>query len=381
MAPLKKSLSLGAWSESDEGRSSDAWSDYQARPPAAAQEPLRPKTPEDQAAKEEPPSPKAKPRPKLAKPKMKLIWTEITPQEEVVIVPYLNDRKATLEERAQRLDERSQLVLRTNVDLEARIAEEDHSIADLRVELDCRQDEWSNLQSLMQERKDEHEEAQARLARLREQRVSEEKRLRERHLDLSERLGQLTNEWHRLIRSQAEEERKVQQNRVVFEDLRTQVRTLEQRKADLEFGDGSPGAAAAEAGDPSTASRLFDHVVSSGPARLPDAARKEPSIFGSSNNSDCDDRASCTYSTSNLGDAVPERAFGTFGDRPTFGEGDAIDEGAGSEIASPRRSTSQSPKPPDPSRRSTSQSPKPPPEPRVGVARPPLYRSASRGSQ
>mmetsp|Transcript_28447 Transcript_28447/g.90637 ORF Transcript_28447/g.90637 Transcript_28447/m.90637 type:complete len:283 (+) Transcript_28447:87-935(+) len=161
-------------------------------------------------------------------------WMDALALEDAVLEPYLEFEKLSDAEWLRRLEEKAQTVLRTNVQLQGQLREQDHVLQELRGLQAARQEQHKELQAELLEAKARQGQAEAKSREVREHCVAEERRLRERGGALRERMAALARENAQLEDGRRQEERHAARHRALLVELKRQTAGLVERRAELE---------------------------------------------------------------------------------------------------------------------------------------------------
>lgn len=161
-------------------------------------------------------------------------WADLDALETAVVAPYVAFTKLTDAQWLQQLGDNAQSVLHTNSQLQEELFKQEQMVRNLRRQLKVREQEYAQLQEQLLLGKSEQAQVEAKLRSVREQRVAEERRLRDQGVSLYNRLGSLAQENLRLEGQRHDEEVRIERNRSLLSDLRSEAARLEMRKAEFE---------------------------------------------------------------------------------------------------------------------------------------------------
>lgn len=162
------------------------------------------------------------------------MWDGIEISSKVCMEPYLELYNLSTEEALERGRKQTHTIQQTNVVLQQRLKEYVVSISTLKEQLKARQLEYDELMTESEITVQGTETLTAQLQALREQRISEECRLRAHSLELHERMMSLTQENARLEAGRHEEEKQLKQGCASIGELILVQEKLELRKAALQ---------------------------------------------------------------------------------------------------------------------------------------------------
>merc|ERR1719359_303681 len=140
-------------------------------------------------------------------------WKDQAAYETDVIKPYLAVYNAPPIEWLRILNQRSEVVTKTNVDLQNRLAAQEKLLRSLQKECDLRSQDMEHMHNKLREGKERQAIAEKQLRELREARFAEERSLREQSLALRDKVMALTEKQRRLEAQKRDDERRVSKNR------------------------------------------------------------------------------------------------------------------------------------------------------------------------
>jgi len=162
-------------------------------------------------------------------------WKDQMAYETEVVQPYLAVYNAPPIEWLRILHTRSEVVTKTNVDLQNRLATQEKVLRSLQKECDLRSQDMEHMRGKLKEGKDRQAKALTQLHELRAARVREERSLREQTVVLRDKVIALTEKQRRLEVQKRDDERRVSKNLELLEELRFMQAKLQLRKAEFEY--------------------------------------------------------------------------------------------------------------------------------------------------
>lgn len=159
---------------------------------------------------------------------------EVTEFEEKVVEPYVKLGNESLEERLAKVQQQTQVILRTNVLLQEKLTEEDL----ICKELEDRNDELAQHEEVLHSERYElkflEEEVREQLRAISQGRRYEKIRLQSTQLQLEEKVSALAAERARLLNQDREERETLERQARMIESLEGEVISLGEKKAWLE---------------------------------------------------------------------------------------------------------------------------------------------------
>jgi hypothetical protein len=165
------------------------------------------------------------------------LWKEVAEWEDSICKPYMEIHNASPEKWHQIIKERSDVIMKTNADLQLKLAQQTRLVQGLQQEFEVKGKAWESVQKSLRDGKHQQKEACEQLNELREARLGEERQLREKTVALRRRLMGLTKNQRQLDQTRREDEQRLSRNQDVLEELRLMQDDLELRKSEFDLAD------------------------------------------------------------------------------------------------------------------------------------------------
>lgn len=164
-------------------------------------------------------------------------WRDWRALEVVAVEEYVDHAHISNLEWLNRLNKKIQTVMDTNVELQEQLADQELLVRELQIEHAARLKEWKELEAELVKGKKQHAKVEAQHQEVHEQRISEERRLRDKDVALHDKLVSLTREKVRLEDLRRDEHQQMVKHEEILGKLQREMMALKLRKAEMDTGE------------------------------------------------------------------------------------------------------------------------------------------------